>query len=127
MEFQVFDTTELEQYKQEAKERWGQTAAYQEYERRGEKSASHANALMVLFAELGSLRNHSPQDGAAQEKVKEIQDFITDHYYTCTKEIFRGLGQMYTGDERMKKNIDKAGGEGTAEFARQAIAFYCAK
>ncbi len=28
---------------------------------------------------------------------------------------------MYVCDERMKQTIDKAGGEGTAEFVRQAI------
>ena len=32
---------------------------------------------------------------------------------------------MYVNDERFKHNIDKAGGEGTAEFVNQAIAFYC--
>ena len=30
---------------------------------------------------------------------------------------------MYVADERMKRNIDKAGGEGTAEFARTPMTF----
>ena len=34
-----------------------------------------------------------------------------------------GLGKMYVADERFKKNIDKYG-EGTAEFAADAIATY---
>ena len=34
-----------------------------------------------------------------------------------------GLGKMYIADERFKKNIDKHG-EGTAEFASEAIANY---
>ncbi len=29
------------------------------------------------------------------------------------------------GDRLIKKNIDKAGGDGTAEFVRQAISVYC--
>jgi hypothetical protein len=33
---------------------------------------------------------------------------------------------MYVADERFKKNIDKYG-EGTAEFAAEAIAVYCRK
>ncbi|MDE7007198.1 MAG: TipAS antibiotic-recognition domain-containing protein, partial [Lachnospiraceae bacterium] len=37
----------------------------------------------------------------------------------------KDLGEMYAADERMKQNIDKAGGEGTAEFARDAISKYC--
>lgn len=32
--------------------------------------------------------------------------------------------EMYVGDERFKNNIDKADGEGTAEFVKAAIAFY---
>ena len=32
---------------------------------------------------------------------------------------------MYVSDERMKGNIDRAGGDGTAEFAREAIRVYC--
>lgn len=43
----------------------------------------------------------------------------TLHYYD---EI--GLGEMYVSDERFKNNIDKAGGEGTAEFVKAAVAFY---
>jgi hypothetical protein len=31
---------------------------------------------------------------------------------------------MYVADERFKKNIDKCG-EGTAEFASEAIAVFC--
>ena len=34
---------------------------------------------------------------------------------------------MYVANERMKKNIDKAGGEGTAVFAKDAIDVYCKK
>ena len=45
---------------------------------------------------------------------------ITENYYTCTDEILAGLGKMYVADERFKKNIDKYG-EGTAEFAAEAI------
>ena len=53
--------------------------------------------------------------------------FITDHFYTCTPEILAGLGQMYVADDRFRKNIDMAGGEGTAAFVAQAIAAYCGK
>ena len=128
MDFQAFDQSELEQYKEEAKERWGATQAYQEYEARGDSKQNFdasARQMMAIFAELGTLRQTSPADTAVQEKVAALRQFITDHYYTCTPEILRGLGQMYTGDERFRRNIDRAGGEGTADFAAQAIAFYC--
>ena len=35
------------------------------------------------------------------------------------------LGSMYDGGGEMTENIDHAGGEGTAEFAAQAIKVYC--
>ena len=57
--------------------------------------------------------------------VKELQDYITDHYYTCTKQILRGLGMMYIAGDEMTANIDAAGGEGTAQFAHEAIDIYC--
>ena len=44
-----------------------------------------------------------------------------------TGEVLHSLGQMYTEDERFRRNIDQAGGEGTAAFVRQAIEAYCAK
>lgn len=128
MDFQAFDQSELEQYKEEAKERWGATQAYQEYEARAtgkQDFGASTQQMMSIFAELGTLRQASPADAAVQEKVAALRQFITDHYYTCTPEILRGLGQMYTGDERFRRNIDRAGGEGTADFAAQAIAFYC--
>ena len=32
---------------------------------------------------------------------------------------------MYTGDERFRRQIDRAGGAGTADFVKQAIDMYC--
>ena len=60
----------------------------------------------------------------AQALVKELQNYITENYYTCTNEILAGLGQMYVADERFKNNINK-NGNGTAEFVREAIEIYC--
>ena len=56
--------------------------------------------------------------------MKEWQDFISTHYYQCTREILAGLGAMYTADERFQKNLDRFG-EGTAAFLSKAIAAYC--
>ena len=124
MEFHVFDKSELEQYKAEAKQRWGNTQAYQEYERKAPDRSG--DELMALFAEIGTLRHLPPDSREARKAVMGLQRFITEHYYTCTPEILAGLGQMYVGDERFRQNIDRAGGDGTAEFVRQAIAAYCA-
>ena len=124
MNFKPFDTTKIDQYAAEAKAKWGKTEAYTEYEKRG-KGADAGDALMALFAEVGNLRHLSPDAPQVQTMVANIQSFITDNYYTCTKQILAGLGQMYIADERFKENIDRAGGEGTAEFVSRAIEIYC--
>lgn len=130
--FDAFEKEEMKQYEEEVRRRWGDTAAYGEYQRKAKgrtdaEQAEIASQLMERFAKIGRLRQGSPADQAAQEEVAGIQAFITEHYYQCTDEILRGLGEMYVGDERMKRNIDKAGGEGTAAFVSQAIALYCAR
>ena len=130
MDFSSFDTTKIDRYAKDAKEKWGQTQAYKEYET---KTASQSmtqmqetgNLLMDIFREFGEIRHLSPASTEAQELVAKLQSFITDHYYTCTKQILFGLGQMYAAGDEMNENIDKAGGEGTGAFARDAIIIYC--
>lgn len=126
MDFSAYDTTELERYSAEAKEKWGNTAAYQEYEQKKRSGCKFdPDAMMAIFARFGTVRTGSPESEEAQALVRNLQAFITEHYYTCTKEILASLGMMYTADDRFRRNIDKAGGEGTAAFAEQAIAIYC--
>lgn len=130
MEFSAFDNTEIKRYAEEARQKWGSTAAYREYENRNSaKTDSEKNDVFskmdVIFSEAGKLRSLSPDCEQAQNCVKKLQDFITENCYTCTKEILSGLGQMYVGDERFRQNIDNAGGEGTAAFVAAAIEFYC--
>ena len=80
---------------------------------------------MAIFAHFGTIRHLSPESVEAQQAVKQLQSFITEHYYTCTKPILKGLGQMYIAGDTMTENIDKAGGEGTAQFAHEAIEIFC--
>lgn len=130
MNFHVFNKSEIEQYKVEAKAKWGDTKEYQEYEQKqksGHDFSETTSQLMNLFIEIGALRQLSPTDKAVQERIGALQNFITSNYYTCNTEISCGLGQMYVSDERFKHNIDKVGGEDTAEFVKQAIEIYCSK
>ena len=98
-------------------------------EREKSKSRSVADndalqqGLMDIFCEFGAL-DCSPSDDAAQVLVKKLQDYITEHFYTCTNEILAGLGKMYVADGEFKTNIDNAAGEGTAEFVSKAIEYY---
>ena len=119
----AFDNSKFESYKEEVKAKWGKTEAYREYEQRGSRDTG--DGLMAVFAELGKVRQLDPAASEVQELVKNLQDFITANYYTCTKQILQGLGQMYVADPRFKENIDRAGGAGTADFAARAIEIYC--
>ena len=82
-------------------------------------------SVLAKFAECMQNDNTADSD-EAQALVKELQDYITENYYTCTNEILAGLGLMYVADERFKNNIDKHA-VGTAEFLSVAIKVYCSK
>ena len=121
----------MKNYKTEARSRWGNTDAYREHEQKTknyikEKWAEVNDGLMALFAEFTACKNSgvSADSDKAQSIVAKLQAHITTNYYTCTDEILAGLGKMYVADERFKKNIDEYG-EGTAEFASEAIAVFC--
>ena len=109
---------------EEAKARWGETEAYREYEARGDKTGAAAEGLMELFRGFGEMRELEPDSPEALAQAERLKAYITAHYYTCTDEILAGLGRAYICDSRMRANIDKAGGEGTAEFASRAIEAY---
>ena len=117
----------------EARERYGNTAAYREHEQKTknytkEKWAEANDGLMAIFAEFAACKQNGTEadSNEAQALVAKLQAHITANYYTCTDEILAGLGKMYVADERFKNNIDKYG-EGTAEFAADAIEVYCRK
>ena len=120
----------MKSYSTETRERWGNTDAYREYEQKAknytkEKWAEANDGLMAIFAEFAACKNNGScaDSNEAQELVAKLQVHITANYYTCTDDILAGLGKMYVADERFKKNIDKYG-DGTAEFAADAIILY---
>ena len=130
LKFDAFDTRKLDEYAAQAKASWGQTPAYKEYEEKAkgrtkEEDKKIYQGMIDIFAEFGAIRKSDPVSGEAQALVKKLQDYITEHMYTCTNEILSGLGKMYSGGGDFTKNIDSFGGEGTAEFASKAIEFYC--
>ena len=118
----------MKNYETEARERYGNTAAYHEHEQKTknytkEKWAEENDGLMAIFAEFAACKQNGANADSveAQALVAKLQAHITENYYTCTDEILAGLGKMYVADERFKKNINKYG-EGTAEYASEAIA-----
>lgn len=135
VDINIFDNSEFEakreQYAKEAKEKWGDTAAYKES---AEKTADYSSdkwnqvnsAMDSIIAEFADCKRRglTSDSKEAQELVKRWQGFITENYYTCTKEILAGLGEIYVADERFRDNIDRHG-NGTAQFMSDAIKAYC--
>lgn len=131
MDFSVFDTTEMDQYAAEAKTMWGITQPYQEFEQKNRR-ANQGTASFHRRCADGHFRRVWAQFATfplrprgAQALVAKLQNFITEHYYTRTKQILRGLGQMYITGDSMTENIERVGGKGTALFIHKAIQIYC--
>lgn len=129
----VFDNSEFEKYKNEVKEKWGQTEAYKEHREKTKtyskekwnNLASEMDQIMAMFSMC--LKNGNEANSIeAQELVRKLQNHISQNYYHCTNEILAGLGKMYVADERFKNNIDKHA-IGTADYISVAIKIYCEK
>lgn len=130
LKFDNWDPKKIDEYQAQAETLYGKTEAWQEYSQKArDRSPQQEKALgdgvMDLFARLGQLRHLPAEDAQVQAWVEELQCYFTEHFYTCTPRILLGLGEMYAGGGSMTENIDAAGGKGTAEFARDAIAAYC--
>ena len=130
MDFTVFDTRKLDEYAERAKQQWGQSEQYKEFEEKAkdwtkEDELHMANDFMKVFEEFGAMKHLDPAAEQVQAQVKKLQDYITEHFYKCTNEILLSLGKMYSGGGEFTENIDKAGGEGNAEFTAKAIEIFC--
>ncbi len=129
MSFKPFDMSDIAQTKQETKEKFGHTKAYaQSVAKTKDYTATdweRINAGMhAIFSQFAACRDESVTSPQVQALVKNWQDYISTHFYTCSLEILEGLALMYTQDERFTQTIDQAG-EGTARFIADAIQAYC--
>lgn len=132
MSFDGFDPKKMDEYSTQAKVLYGKTDAYKEFE---QKSASRTAQqekdlgaqVMDLFAKLGKMHPCDPACEEAQAWAKELQDFFTANYYTCTPQILSHLAESYAGGGSMTENIDKVGGAGTGAFAKEVIDLYISK
>lgn len=132
MDFTVFDTEKMEEYTKKAKEQWGTTQAYQEFEEKSKKQSKEAQkdsvkGLMDVFVEFGKMMQEKPESETVQKQVEKLQKYITEYFYTCTNEILFNLGTMYGAGGEFTENINRAAGNGCAEFVENAIKIYVRK
>ena len=130
LKFKNWDPKKIDEYSAQAETLYGKTEAWKEYSEKAKgRSKGQEQALgdgiMELFTKLGTMKELSPEAPEVQTWVKELQSYITEHFYNCTPQILQGLGEMYAGGGSMTENIDAAGGAGTGDFARDAIRIYC--
>ena len=133
LSFKPFDTSKLDEYMAAAREAWGKTPQWAEYEQKWagktkEDEAAMGERLMRLFVPFGKLaaEGADPACEEAWAQVAAIQAFITENAYNCTNEILAGLGRAYGSGGDFTRNINEAAGPGAAEFAAAAIEAYCA-
>lgn len=127
----VFDNSDYEkkrrEYAAEAKEKWGSTAAYREFEKKtndysSDKWKEVGAGMENIMAAFAKCRNNgcSADSSEAEKLVRKLQNYISETSYTCTDEMLAELGKIYTEDERFRVNIDRHG-NGTAQFVANAI------
>ena len=86
----------MKNYENEARERWGNTAAYREHEQKTknytkEDWAQANDGLMAIFAELAMCKNNGAilNSAVVQELVAKLKSHITDNYYPLYQRHFR--------------------------------------
>ena len=130
MDYGRFSREKIEEYTRRAREEWGGTREYRDYEKRAEgrseeESRDLQEQFMELFGRLGRVKERPVEDPEVQELVGSVHRFICDHFYDCSLEVFASLGKAYGAGGEFTENIDKAGGKGTGAFAARAVDHYC--
>ncbi|MFB6958946.1 MerR family transcriptional regulator [Streptomyces sp. NPDC056309] len=125
--FEVFGDHDPEQYADEVRQRWGDTEAYRQSQRRTasytkedwkrlteEQDAIHRRmaALLDACTPAGS--------EAAMDVAEEHRRFISGSYYDCGYEMHTCLAQMYVADPRFTATYEKIR-PGLAAYLREAI------
>ncbi|MDE7061911.1 MAG: MerR family transcriptional regulator, partial [Lachnospiraceae bacterium] len=85
MDFTAFDTKKIDEYTARAKEQWGNSDAYKEFEQKTtnrsiEEENLIAQGLMTIFVEFGDIMDSEPTSEKVQSQVKKLQDYITQNY-----------------------------------------------
>jgi hypothetical protein len=124
----MFDGFDPAAHEAEARQRWGGTDAYKESAKRTQaygkaewqEIRQESDAINARLRDLMQ-QGAAPSDPAVQAAVEDHRRHIDRWFYPCSKEIHRGLGEMYVADPRFTANLDQVV-TGFARFLRDAIA-----
>jgi DNA-binding transcriptional MerR regulator len=124
----LFDGFDPAAHEDEARERWSQTAAYQESARRTKQYGKPEWEAIrreseAIYARLRDLMKQGAAgaDPAVQAAVEDHRQHLERWFYPCSRQMHHGLGEMYVADVRFTANLDKVA-PGFARFLRDAIA-----
>lgn len=126
-QLEVFGSGYNPQWADEAEQRWGDTPAYQESQRRVATYtkqdwlaiSAEAKAITEEFAE--AMNAGVPAgDPRAMELAERHRLHISQWFYECGHEMHQGLAEMYVSDPRFTKNYDDVA-PGLARYVRDAV------
>jgi MerR family transcriptional regulator, thiopeptide resistance regulator len=126
-QLEVFGTDQVDEWSDEARERWGGTAAWQESQRR---AAAYTKEDWIeiqrendanLEAFTAALREHEPAESAlAMDAAEAHRRHISRWFYECSPEMHIGLAALYITDERFARHYDQHA-PGLARYVHDAI------
>ncbi len=127
-QFEVFGTDKVGgEWADEAEQRWGDTSAYKQSQRRTSKYTKQdwvklkAEADEGLRAFADALRSGTAADSpAAMDLAEAHREYISRWFYDCDHDTHRGLAQMYVADPRFTKLYEDVA-PGLAQYVHDAI------
>jgi MerR family transcriptional regulator, thiopeptide resistance regulator len=125
--FEVFGDFDVEKYDAEARERWGDTEAYKESARRTARYTKQewvrikdeGERIQGRLAELME-SGHGSADPEVMDTAEAHRQYIERWFYSCSRAMHRGLGELYVQDPRFTVSLDRHS-PGLAEFMRNAF------
>jgi DNA-binding transcriptional MerR regulator len=124
--FEVFDDFRPEDHAEEAEQRWSDTEAYRQSQRRvasytkkdwqqikAEEEQVRASLAAAFAAGL------APNSDEAMAAAEAHRQYISRWFYECSYDVHRGLTDMYVNDDRFRAHYD-ALAPGLAQFIREA-------
>ena len=124
--FEVFGNFKPEDYAEEAQQRWGDTEAYRQSQRR--VATYNKEDWLKIKAEEEEVRaslaaafaaGSGPDSEEAIAAAEAHRQHISRWFYECSYDVHRSLADMYVNDERFRANYD-ALAPGLAQFIRDA-------
>ena len=126
-QFEIFGTDKFAQYAEEAEQRWGDTEAWKQSQRRSAAYTkedwitikAQADANIAGFAE--AMRAGEPATGTvAMDLAEEHRQHISRWFYDCGHDQHRGLAEMYISDPRYTAPYDEIE-PGFSQYVHDAI------